>query len=57
MGIYLGGIKIGLDFALEPEWTYILVVLYSGFYGNLKHKQTFCLTKINFLLKRKVDNF
>ena len=48
MGIYPGGLKIELDFALEPEWTYILVDHFSGFYGNLKHKQTFCLTKIYF---------
>ena len=50
MGTYPGGLKIGLDFTFEPEWTYILADPFSGFYGILKHKQTFCLTKINFLL-------
>ena len=34
MRLYLGDLKIGINFALELEWAYIRVGLYSGFYGN-----------------------
>ena len=30
MGLYPGGLKRGIDFALEPEWAYIWVDLYPG---------------------------
>ena len=33
MGLYPGGLKNGINFALEPEWAYIRVGLYSEFYG------------------------
>ena len=35
MGLYLDGLKSGIHFALEPEWAYIQVGLYSGFDGTL----------------------
>ena len=33
MGLYLGGLKSGTNFAVEPAWVYIRVGLYSGFFG------------------------
>ena len=52
MGLYQGGLKSGIHFALEPEWAYIRAGLYWGFYGTLS---TY-LSLINFnlfLLKLK----
>ena len=30
MSLYPGGLKSGINFALEPEWGYIRVGLYTG---------------------------
>ena len=30
MGLYPGGLKSWINFALEPEWAYIQVGLYPG---------------------------
>ena len=30
MGLYPGGLKSGINFALEPEWAHIWVGLYPG---------------------------
>ena len=34
MDLYLRELKSGINFALEPEWAYIRLGLYSSFYGN-----------------------
>ena len=31
MSVYSGGLKSGINFELEPEWTYIWVGLYWNF--------------------------
>ena len=36
MDLYPCGLKNGTNFALEPEWAYIRVGLYSSFYGKLR---------------------
>ena len=33
MGLYSGGFKSRVNFALEPAWAYIWVDLYPGFFG------------------------
>ena len=33
MGVYPGGLKSGINFALEPEWAYIWVGFYLGLYS------------------------
>ena len=33
MGLYLGGLKSRISLALEQEWAYIRMGLYSGFNG------------------------
>ena len=48
MDLYPCGLKCGINFALEPEWAYIRVGLYSSFYGNLRtSKQTKIYHKSN----------
>ena len=39
MDLYPCGLKNGTNFALEPEWAYIRVGLYSSFYGKLRTKK------------------
>ena len=36
MDLHPRGLKSGINFPLEPEWTYNRVGLYSSFYGNLR---------------------
>ena len=48
MDLYRCGLKSGITFALEPEWAYIRVGIYSSFYGNLRtSKQTNIYHKSN----------
>ena len=46
MGLYLGGLESGINFALEPEWAYIRVGLHPGglLFGILR-----C---VNFLIRK-----